>query len=102
SGGGSDRTQVQGKKFPVDSNEYYRLQNAQRREQQAKVEQVVNGHEYYLSHHVPWFLLEQEANAEDQERECSKHLQWEDEVSLVFHDEARQPSLTTSLFFSKG
>ncbi len=50
----------------MDNKEHYRLPEAQTREQQAKVEQVVEAHDRHLRHRVLCFPLQQEADAKDQ------------------------------------
>ncbi len=86
----------------MDYEEEYRLPDAQTGEEQAKVKNVVDGHETGLCQGVLCFFLEQEANAKDQERDPSQQLQWEEQVCLVFHHKAKKSLLALCLFLGKG
>lgn len=97
-----NRTQVQAKKRLVDDHEQHRLPGVQLPEQQANVDDVVQGQEERLGEGMLCFLQPQEMDTQDQERHRSEHVDWELKIGLVFHQEPLHPLRLACLFFREN
>src|SRR5215203_2651194 len=100
--GGEDRDHEHAKESTMDGDEQQRLQGFQHGKQQAEVHHEVCSHEERFGQRALCSFFDEILDAATEHADRLQHRKRKDQGSLIFHDEAREPSLVESLLFFEG
>src|SRR5215211_1449153 len=97
-----DRDHEHPKESAMDGDEQQCLQGFQHGEQQAEVHHEVCSHEECFGQRALCSFFDEKLDAATVHAQPLQNRERKDEGGLVFHDEAREPSLVESLLFFEG
>src|SRR5215216_6179724 len=100
--GCEDRDHIGAEETAMDGDEEQRLQRFQHPEQQTKVQREVCADRQDFGQRRLRLLRDEELDAAAEHADRLQQREGEYEGGLVFHDEAREPSLLESLLFFEG